>query len=192
MLRVVGLIDTLDRRGAVDDLLAPIRDRLALLRPARPLTLGRILILPFEDVLVPAHEVWPELWPTIRHYFESVHTTGEANWRSDELLPMQRFGFTEECYFDYSLNPIRGQSGAVEGILNIVQETTYRVLNDRRTSLLRELASLSGSAQNEQDACARILQALATDPADIPFALLYHIDRDQQQARLAGFIVPLR
>lgn len=59
LLRVVGLIDTLDRRGAVDDLLAPIRDRLALLRPARPLTLGRILILPFEDVLVPAHEVWP-------------------------------------------------------------------------------------------------------------------------------------
>ena len=136
----------------------------------------------------PAHEVWPELWPTIQHYFESVHTTGEANWRSDELLPMQRFGFTEECCFDYSLNPIRGQSGAVEGILNIVQETTYRVLNDRRTSLLRELASLSGSAQNEQDACARILQALATDPADIPFALLYHIDRDQQQARLAGAV----
>ena len=25
----------------------------------------------------PAHEVWPELWPTIQHYFESVHTTGD-------------------------------------------------------------------------------------------------------------------
>ncbi|MCW5798634.1 MAG: PAS domain S-box protein [Nitrospira sp.] len=136
----------------------------------------------------PAREVWPELWPTIQHYFRSVHTTGNANWRSDELLPMQRFGFTEECYFDYSLNPIRGQNGAVEGILNIVQETTYRVLNDRRTSLLRELASLSGSAQNETDACGKILQALATDPADVPFALLYQIDRDHRQARLAGAI----
>jgi hypothetical protein len=59
LIRVVGLIDTLDRRGAVDELLEPVRDRLALLRPARPLTLGRVLILPFEDVLVPAHEVWP-------------------------------------------------------------------------------------------------------------------------------------
>jgi PAS domain S-box-containing protein len=136
----------------------------------------------------PAREVWPELWPTIQRYFESVHATGEANWRSDELLPMQRFGYTEECYFDYSLNPIRGQTGAVEGILNIVQETTYRVLNDRRISLLREVASQSGSAQNEEDACARILQALATDPADVPFALLYHIDRDHRQARLAGTI----
>jgi PAS domain S-box-containing protein len=136
----------------------------------------------------PASEVWPELWPAIRQYFESVHATGEANWRSDELLPMQRFGYTEECYFDYSLNPIRGQSGAVEGILNIVQETTYRVLNDRRTSLLRELASLSGSAQNEADACARILQTLATDPADVPFALLYNFDRDRRLATLAGAV----
>ena len=58
LLKVVGLIDTLDRRGPVDRLLEPVRDRLALLRPARPLTLGRVLILPFEDVLVPAHEAW--------------------------------------------------------------------------------------------------------------------------------------
>ena len=35
LIRVVGLIDTLDRRGAVDELLEPVRDRLALLRPAR-------------------------------------------------------------------------------------------------------------------------------------------------------------
>ena len=58
LLKVVGLIDTLDRRGPVDRLLEPVRDRLALLRPARPVTFGRVLILPFEDVLVPAHEAW--------------------------------------------------------------------------------------------------------------------------------------
>ena len=59
LLRVVGLIDTLDRRGAVDGLLAPVRARLALLRPPRPLTLGRVVALPFEDLLVPADEAWP-------------------------------------------------------------------------------------------------------------------------------------
>lgn len=137
---------------------------------------------------IPARDVWPELWPTIQLYYRSVLTTGAANWRSDELLPMQRFGYTEECYFDYSLNPIRGQNGQVEGILNIVQETTYRVLNDRRTRLLRELASLSGSAQHEDDACALALQSLATDPADLPFALLYRLDRSSGQATLAGAV----
>ncbi len=59
LLKVVGLIDTLDRRGHVDRLLEPVRDRLALLRPPRPITLGRVLILPFEDLLVGDDEVWP-------------------------------------------------------------------------------------------------------------------------------------
>ena len=59
LLRVVGLIDTLDRRGQVDRVLEPVRARLALLRPPRPLTLGRVLILPFEDLLVPPDEAWP-------------------------------------------------------------------------------------------------------------------------------------
>ena len=136
----------------------------------------------------PAEEVWPEIWDTIHPLFEIVVASGEATWRRDELLPMQRFGYTEECYFDYSFNPIQGEAGEVEGILNIVQETTYRVLNDRRTSLLRELASLSGSAQHEADACALSLQALAIDPADVPFALLYTIDRDRRAATLAGAI----
>jgi hypothetical protein len=59
LLRVVGLIDTLDRRGPVDRLLDPVRDRLALLRPPRPISLGRVLILPFEDLLVTEPEAWP-------------------------------------------------------------------------------------------------------------------------------------
>lgn len=60
LLRVVGLIDTLDRRGTVDGLLAPVRARLALLRPPRPLTLGRLVVMPFEDLLVPSDEAWPD------------------------------------------------------------------------------------------------------------------------------------
>ncbi|HEX6014980.1 MAG TPA: hypothetical protein VFY87_24920, partial [Geminicoccaceae bacterium] len=59
LLRVVGLIDTLDRRGPVDRLLDPVRDRLAMLRPPRPISLGRVLVLPFEDLLVAEHEAWP-------------------------------------------------------------------------------------------------------------------------------------
>ncbi len=120
-----------------------------------------------------AYEVWPEIWDAINPLFESVRSTGEATWRSDELLPMHRYGYTEECYFDYTFNPIVGASGRVEGILNVVQETTTRVLSERRTNLLRELAACAASATTEKGACDLIATALSGDSKDIPFALLY-------------------
>jgi PAS domain-containing protein len=97
-----------------------------------------------------AYEVWPEIWEAINPLFESVRQTGEATWRADELLPMHRYGYTEECYFDYTFNPILGAGNKVVGILNVVQETTFRVLNERRTNLLRELAACSASATTEK------------------------------------------
>jgi PAS domain S-box-containing protein len=136
----------------------------------------------------PAREVWPEIWDAIAPLFDSVRLTGEATWRGDELLAMQRFGYTEECYFDYTFNPIRGAGGQVEGILNVVQETTYRVLNDRRQRLLRELAAHSGSGKSESDAWNMAMAALASDPADIPFALLYLLQPGGQKASLAAGI----
>jgi signal transduction histidine kinase len=133
-----------------------------------------------------AREVWPEIWEAINPLFESVRATGQATWREDELLPMQRFGYTEECFFDYSFNPITGKSGEVEGILNVVQETTFRVLSERRTRLLQELASCSGAAKSERRAGELALAAMAKGPEDIPFALLYVKGPDGTGMRLTG------
>lgn len=132
----------------------------------------------------PALQVWPEIWEAINPLFETVRNTARGTWRGDELLPMKRFGYTEECYFDYTFNPIRGESGKVEGILNIVQETTFRVLNERRNRLLAELASCSAVTPSELEACKLAMTVIATDAADIPFALLYHIGRDERDAKL--------
>ncbi|MGE5659147.1 MAG: PAS domain S-box protein [Actinomycetota bacterium] len=134
----------------------------------------------------PAREVWPEIWSEIGPEFESVFATGEGIFHRDELLAMHRFGYTEECFFDYTFNPIQGEGGAIDGILNIVSETTYRVLNDRRTQLLREVASKTGIAKTTEEACTLIAETLKSDPADIPFSLLYLIDPNQGYARLCG------
>lgn len=48
------MIDLLPERGAADLLLAPVRDRLANLRPPRQITPVRLLFMPFDSVLVPA------------------------------------------------------------------------------------------------------------------------------------------
>lgn len=54
LLRVIALIDAMPERGQVDRMLPSLRQRLARLRPRRPLTLRRLLVLPFEDLLEPA------------------------------------------------------------------------------------------------------------------------------------------
>ncbi|MBE9008870.1 response regulator [Pseudanabaenaceae cyanobacterium LEGE 13415] len=132
----------------------------------------------------PAREVWSEIWETVGPEFEEVLTTGKGIFHRDGLLPMNRFGYIEECYFDYTFNPIQGEKGVVDGVLNIVAETTYRVLNDRRARLLREVASKTGIAKTAEKACEVMVSALQADPDDIPFTLLYLVD--EQQARLCA------
>ncbi|MBL1177485.1 ATP-binding protein [Pantanalinema sp. GBBB05] len=134
----------------------------------------------------PAREVWPEIWTDIGPEFAKVLATGEGIFHSDELLAMHRFGYTEECFFDYTFNPIQGQGGVIDGILNIVSETTYRVLTDRRGRLLREVASRTGIARTVEEVCALMLTALRSAPTDIPLALLYLVDPTGRQARFYG------
>jgi PAS domain S-box-containing protein len=131
-----------------------------------------------------AREVWAEIWDDIGPELASVLATGEGTFHKDDLLAMYRFGYTEECFFEYTFNPIQGEDGVVDGVFNIGTETTYRVLNDRRSRLLQELASKTGSAKTVEEAYSLIAATLKTDPADIPFALLYRIDSDGEQAQL--------
>jgi len=52
--RIVATVDTMAARGAADDLIAPLRHRLAGLRPARPLRFARLLFFPLDPVIVRA------------------------------------------------------------------------------------------------------------------------------------------
>ena len=67
LLRVVALIDAMDHRGPADDLIQPLRSRLAALRPPRPLRFERLLFQPFDPVIVSGPR-WEPDSPTIpRH-----------------------------------------------------------------------------------------------------------------------------
>jgi hypothetical protein len=52
LLKIVSVVDRLAKRGNLDLLLDQHRLRLRVIRPPRPMTLGRLLVLPFEDLLV--------------------------------------------------------------------------------------------------------------------------------------------
>ncbi|HXA25410.1 MAG TPA: hypothetical protein VNW90_24275 [Acetobacteraceae bacterium] len=51
--QVVTAIDVMGLRGIVDEIIAPLRPRLALLRPGRPLRWTRLMFLPLDPLIVP-------------------------------------------------------------------------------------------------------------------------------------------
>jgi PAS domain S-box-containing protein len=62
--------------------------------------------------------------------------SGEASYRQDLPLLMNRRGFDEQTWFTFSYSPVRDESGRVAGMFCAVQETTDRVLAH---TALREL-----------------------------------------------------
>lgn len=134
----------------------------------------------------PGRVVWPEIWDMIGPMLEGVLQTGEPTWSDNQLLFLERSGYPEETYHTFSYSPIEDENGAVIGVFTAVTETTQRVLSERRTLLARDLASALVDARSTQEVCLYAASVLATDPADIPFALLYGTDACSQRATLLG------
>ncbi len=132
----------------------------------------------------PAEAFYRELWHVVGPMFQRV-LAGESIALDDTLLPLDRLGFLEEAYFTLSYSPLADDAGAIGGVLGVVHETTERVLADRRLRTLRELSG-SGLAQTAVEAARVAVAALAKNPADLPFAIIYLVDADGTRARLAA------
>ncbi len=130
-------------------------------------------------------DTFPEIWPIIGPMFEAV-MRGEAFGFDDRMLPLDRNGYLEECFFTFSYSPIRDESGGVGGVHVTVTETTARVLGERRLRTLRDLAANAAQAHAEEHAWQLAADTLGQHTADLPFALLYAAERDGSRARLMG------
>ena len=124
-----------------------------------------------------AAEIFPEVWPTIGPAFEGVRR-GEAFAIDDWLLPLERNGYLENCWFTLSYSAIRDETGGVGGLLAIVAETTGRVEGERRLATLRELARRAADATTSDQACVNAGRVFDANPIDVPFALIYLLERD--------------
>ena len=136
-------------------------------------------------------DCWPEIWDVIGPMLEGVMQRGEATWSENQMLPLERYGYPEECYFTFAYSPIRDESGRVGGVFSVVRETTRQVLGERRLRTLRMMAADSAETKGEVDACQAALQALAQNPQDVPFAAAYLCERGEPTAFLAAsFAMP--
>jgi PAS domain S-box-containing protein len=131
-------------------------------------------------------EVWPEIWHIIGPMLEGVLERGEATWSDNIMLPLERKGFREECFFTFSYGPIRDESGGIGGVFSAVTETTPQVLSERRLQTLRDLAAYAASTTDEAEAWSGMADILGANPADLAFAVLYAFEEDGKVARRRG------
>jgi PAS domain S-box-containing protein len=130
-------------------------------------------------------DCFAEIWDFIGPMFQRVMREGENTTLADQLLPLDRNGFVEECYFTFSYSAIRDESGGPGGVLVTVIETTDRVVGERRLKTLKDLAQ-SARGHSDAEVAAHVETALRGNPHDFPFALLYWCDGSGSPGELAA------
>jgi hypothetical protein len=131
---------------------------------------------------VTSAEIWPIIGPMLRNVYENAVST----WSENLMLPMDRYGFTEETYFTLSYSPIFVESGNVGGVFTVVTETTRQVLGERRLRTLHRLSEHGSDAKTAEEACRRAGETLADNQEDIPFSLIYLLNHEGTHAQLVG------
>jgi serine phosphatase RsbU (regulator of sigma subunit)/anti-sigma regulatory factor (Ser/Thr protein kinase) len=121
----------------------------------------------------PARDHHSELWHVLEPLLAGVLESGEAFSAQDLRLPMNRHGYLEETYFDVSYDPVRGDDGAVRGVLCIVNDTTARVVGERRLRAVSDLSAVLADATDDEALTAGAARVLDQHRADVPFSLLY-------------------
>lgn len=98
-----------------------------------------------------ASETWAEIWPTIGPMWQQA-LSGAPMGFDDFKLTIDRFGYPEDVFFNFSYSAVRDDAGRAAGVLVTFAETTEKVLASRRLAFL--------------DALAQATRAL-TEPADV-------------------------
>jgi len=119
--------------------------------PLHPYALGK-----------PAREVLVDMWDTVGPMLHKVLKSGESTWSVDQPLMFDRYGLAEEAFFTWSYSPIPDDDGGIGGVLLVTQETTQRVLAERR---LRESAEREWKLRAEADSQRALLETVLNQMA---------------------------
>jgi PAS domain S-box-containing protein len=134
----------------------------------------------------PASNVWREIWDQVGPRVESAILKNEGTYDEALLLIMERNGYPEETYYTFSYSPIPDDQGENGGIICANTEDTQRIIGERQLALLQELAARTADARSFDTACTLSAKCLETNLHDLPFAMIYLVDLEQQQIFLTG------
>src|SRR5579863_2113995 len=116
----------------------------------------------------PAREVLVDMWETVGPMLHNVLKSGEATFSVDQPLMFDRYGLVEEAFFTWSYSPIPDDDGGIGGVLLVTQETTQRVLAERR---LHEAAERERKLRADADSQRALLETVLNQmPAGVVIA----------------------
>lgn len=135
--------------------------------------LGFLYNDPYAEILGAKHpaalgrrfyDIWSEIWPDISPLIDAA-MNGEATYREDLPLLMNRKGYDEQTWFTFSYSPVRDESGKVAGMFCACTETTGKVVTGQalRESEGRLRALVSASSYAVYRMSADWSQMLALD-----------------------------
>ena len=126
---------------------------------------------------------WESCWPEVGEPFARAFA-GVSTYLENQRMFLDRYGYLEETFFTYSYSPIHDETGEVAGMFCPVTETTPRMLSERRTRILRDLAAHASAAQTPEATLIAIAAGLEEASFDLPFVLIYLIEAEH--ARLVA------
>ena len=130
---------------------------------------------PHQALGRPVGECWNEIIDIIRPLIEQPLHGGPPSVIDDLELELRRSDFDEEAHFTVAYSPVFDESveGGIGGVLATVQETTEKVIGERRMRLLRDLAVVATKGQTVSEQCRLALDVMAHYERDVPFSLIY-------------------
>jgi PAS domain S-box-containing protein len=121
--------------------------------------------------------VFAEAWHDIGFVIDAGYR-GETKKITRFPLPIQRSGYLEESYWDFTTLPISDAQGYVVGVFDELVESTPMVVSERRRGMMEELGSSMERASTLPELWPAVINALAGFPKDVPFAILYAVVDD--------------
>jgi PAS domain S-box-containing protein len=117
-----------------------------------------------QAVGISTKETFSEIWHIIGSMFDSV-MKGQAVGFPNFMLPLDRNGFVEECFFDFCYSPIKQEDGTVGGVLVTVVETTETVRSIKELEISKQkTADAKIEAERQRD---RLNQFFMQAPAGV-------------------------
>ncbi len=134
-------------------------------------------LLPGEDhpsiLGRPAGSMWNRMSPETADTLARVLREGTRACFEDQQIPVNRHGYREECYFTHTSTPIQDEDGRILGVLHSLQETTAKVLAERRSRAFTRLSRALAGASNSTHCMLDAVRELAANREDLPFVALY-------------------